>query len=338
MPTQSQSVAESAASCTASNLVGTDEAGYGPKLGPLVIAGTRWESNQSASELAQLLESDEELALLLVDSKKLFQRNSAGNSLAPLEATALALVAVADESAALPTTLAGLVSRLVGQQAEKLIAAEAVCWKSQSELMLPLQASLEQIENASAVLRRAQSRLGIRLSELYLRCLLPSAFNREVLQHGNKANVLTFETFGIVKQLARTDRQLWVRCDKHGGRNRYAGSIMEHLDSLVDGQLLTADLESLELSRYSWKSRQDQQNVMQFTAKGESNPAVAAASILAKYVRELYMEVWNVFWCQRIPGLKATAGYPQDAGRFLSDIENDVLWRSIPIDHVVRVR
>ena len=48
---------------------------------------------------------------------------------------------------------------------------------------------------------------------------------------------------------------------------------------------------------------------------------VALASITAKYVRELFLRRLNHYFQQRIPGLKATAGYPQDAARFLREIE-----------------
>ena len=35
--------------------IGTDEAGYGPNLGPLVVTGTLWESEDCTDDLYQLL-------------------------------------------------------------------------------------------------------------------------------------------------------------------------------------------------------------------------------------------------------------------------------------------
>ena len=47
---------------------------------------------------------------------------------------------------------------------------------------------------------------------------------------------------------------------------------------------------------------------------------VAAASMISKYLRELFMEEFNGFWQKEVPGLATTAGYPGDALRFFTDI------------------
>ena len=52
---------------------------------------------------------------------------------------------------------------------------------------------------------------------------------------------------------------------------------------------------------------------------------VALASILSKYVRELLMREFNRYWQTHVPGLKPTAGYPQDAGRFFAAIRPALL-------------
>ena len=46
--------------------------------------------------------------------------------------------------------------------------------------------------------------------------------------------------------------------------------------------------------------------------------AVALASMTAKLVRELAMHRFNRHWCGRVPELKPTAGYRQDASRWAS--------------------
>jgi len=53
----------------------------------------------------------------------------------------------------------------------------------------------------------------------------------------------------------------------------------------------------------------------------EAHLPVALASMTAKLVRELAMARFNRYWCDRIPGLKPTAGYVQDARRWLVDVE-----------------
>jgi hypothetical protein len=44
----------------------------------------------------------------------------------------------------------------------------------------------------------------------------------------------------------------------------------------------------------------------------------------AKFVRELAMIRFNAYWGDRIPELKPTAGYVQDARRWLSDTHDHV--------------
>ena len=75
---------------------------------------------------------------------------------------------------------------------------------------------------------------------------------------------------------------------------------------------------------------------IRFRTKGEAELPVALASMTAKYHRELAMRAFNDYWCRQVPGLKPTAGYPQDAGCFKAQIakrqaelqiEDTDLWR-----------
>jgi hypothetical protein len=47
---------------------------------------------------------------------------------------------------------------------------------------------------------------------------------------------------------------------------------------------------------------------------------VALASMFSKYLREVFMRHFNVYWHAQVPGIKPTAGYPSDAGRFMKQI------------------
>ena len=48
---------------------------------------------------------------------------------------------------------------------------------------------------------------------------------------------------------------------------------------------------------------------------------LALASIVSKSVREFWMDAFNAHWTSRLPGLRPTAGYPGDSGRFRRAIE-----------------
>ncbi len=65
---------------------------------------------------------------------------------------------------------------------------------------------------------------------------------------------------------------------------------------------------------------------------------VALASMLAKWARETWMEQFNQFWCEQVPGLEPTAGYPQDARRFFDAISDAMKVRGISTDMMWRKR
>ncbi len=65
---------------------------------------------------------------------------------------------------------------------------------------------------------------------------------------------------------------------------------------------------------------------------------MAAASVVAKYLREACMAAFNRFWQGRRPDLKPTAGYPSDAKRFLAEIESDAASLGLERDAFWRCR
>jgi hypothetical protein len=113
--------------------------------------------------------------------------------------------------------------------------------------------------------------------------------------------------------------------DKHGGRNRYAAILQHHFP---DSWIETLD-EGRAASRYRWTHR-DAPIEATFRVGGEEQLPTALASMTAKYHRELAMRAFNDFWTARLPGLKPTAGYPNDAKRFRAQIEQ--LQRELKID------
>ena len=70
-------------------------------------------------------------------------------------------------------------------------------------------------------------------------------------------------------------------------------------------------------------------------AESEALP-VALASMLAKYLREVFMRQFNRFWVRQVPDLKPTAGYPGDAARFFARIRPLLTGLGMPEEHVWR--
>ncbi|MCA9235528.1 MAG: hypothetical protein KDA44_08645 [Planctomycetales bacterium] len=123
-----------------------------------------------------------------------------------------------------------------------------------------------------------------------------------------------------------------ITCDKHGGRNRYAGLLQHHFpDSWID-----VLAEGRSASRYAWQHAGAACEAC-FRVGGEAVLPTALASMTAKYLRELAMHEFNAFWTARVPGTKPTAGYPVDARRFKAQIaaaqsdlgiDDRVIWRN----------
>jgi hypothetical protein len=299
--------------------IGVDEAGYGPNLGPLVVCGSVWNSSEPCEEelweerlfphICRAKQQNSELASALVidDSKLVYQ---SGKGLSALERSVLALARLCGgECADADTFRAWLDPHSVEDRADWR-------WRMQESASLPTVSDRSDL-NLTAIRNCFQSS-GIGLSRLAGRIVHPANFNRRLAQCGNKSSLLSAVTMELVQSLiaAGLDEDVVVLCDKHGGRDRYYALLCHYFpDSRIE-----IVREGEELSIYRWIS-QDRQCEIRFTAKGERFLPTAAASMTAKYVRELCMAEWNAYWARHIPDLIPTAGYPVDAKRFRRSIE-----------------
>jgi ribonuclease HII len=312
-------------------LIGTDEAGYGPNLGPLVITATVWRANDIAveSDLCEMLgfgDSDQSSSQLeFADSKRLYQP---GGTLAKLERGVMASLLCLPRSR--PSTWRDLLAFV---DASSLCQVDELPWYANHNCSIPTDISNAEAEAVSGQLKTALERADIQLVDIRSRILLPRCFNQHIQQCGSKGLALSEWTLQLVREVMQPldQERIFVRCDKHGGRNRYAG-VLQHI---FDDQLVQVLQESRADSAYQW-GRGDHQVEIRFTAKGERFLPAALSSMVSKYLRELAMAAFNRFWIERIPGLRPTAGYPVDARRFLGQISqqkellgisDDSLWR-----------
>jgi ribonuclease HII len=108
------------------------------------------------------------------------------------------------------------------------------------------------------------------------------------------------------------------------------------LQPAFDDALVLARVEGAGRSVYEVIG-QERSIAVTFEPRADNNHfCVALASMVSKYLRELFMLEFNQFWQRKIPGLKPTAGYPGDAGRFWKEIagvvgqlgiHKETLWR-----------
>ncbi len=316
-------------------VIGVDEAGYGPNLGPLVIAATAWYVPEWPfdwyarwSDCVRRSPNESPQKLLVADSKTAYR---GGGDLQLLECAALALARQIPAIRTTPTNqfLTDLQSVGLTHPAP---FEPAEFFDDPQPLELPSAASPDAIQEHAERVRAASERDRVQLLALAARIIAPVEFNGLLLQYGNKGGVLTASTLQLVQRMLglHTDHAE-VYCDRHGGRAYYAGLLQQYLTS----QLVSVVRENARDSCYRWQegSRQCQ---IRFTVGGEAELPAAAASMIAKYVRELLMGNWNRFWRRHDANLRPTAGYPADAKRFLQDIRpiqqrlaitDDCVWR-----------
>lgn len=314
-------------------LIGMDEAGYGPNLGPLVITATVWEvpGDPRTCDPWQLLgdlvardprPGDDRLHV--ADSKQVYAPQ---RGIGALERGALALF---DDGSGAPASLFALWDRAVGPRAEEARRERsAEPWFAGSDLPLPLAVSNRAAATGSERLARA-ARAGVRLRAVRSEVVLTSRFNRLVRESDSKGLALSRLSLRLLREAWDPDgpEQTLVVADKHGGRNRYAALLSEVLD---DRPVLARE-ESRERSTYRTGRTE-----ITFRTGGEAHLPVAWASLVSKYLREAALELFNRFWQSEVPGLAPTKGYPEDAKRFKSDIAaaqtrlglpDDALWRA----------
>jgi len=319
-------------------LIGTDEAGYGPNLGPLVISGSVWQVGEGvrSEDLYGRLEGGVAAGLrelraggdgrcVIADSKRVYVP---GGGLKQLERTLWAAWA---QLGRVPGTW---------REAWRLHAPESaealgdVPWYAGYDSPLPVDAEPGELAAAAERLRECLGAGGVRLVGLASRAVFPEGFNGLVERFGTKGAALTHQTLDLAAGLIRSlhGGPIAVVCDKHGGRNRYAGALAEHFpDALVE---IYGEGRAQSVYRFGPAERRVE---FRFQSRGESHLPTALASMQSKYLRELAMRAFNAYWRRHVPGLKPTAGYPRDAKRFRRDIAHKlgelkiaetVLWRA----------
>ena len=299
-------------------LIATDEAGYGPKLGPLTIVATAWfipDDYQSDQELSKVFEplatttKIDDQSVVVNDSKAIFQPGKT-NPLAKLHAA----ISTGNQWCEQLDDAERLIDLLRQIASDDMPSIDATAWLKpfeQEPSFLPATATSEAIQKWSST--------GIRFLGVVARVITAAEFNL-ICQNGvNKSDLLSQSTLALLKSLldahSANSSRAHVYCDRHGGRRYYAG-VLQHL---FDESMVMIDSETKERSSYRLKQN-DVQTSVHFSVKGDRFTPVAMSSLYAKYIRERMMDRFNAYFESKHIGKHAyvpTAGYPTDAERFL---------------------
>lgn len=278
-------------------VVGIDEAGYGPVLGPLVQAmvvlwlppedTTGWDALHSL--IRRTCESPDE-RVLIDDSKVIYSRYGFDG----LENGIVRSFHMENQSLDTWIKLYLVESSRRDWQRERWFDGTEVIPRRHWEppLCWPFPA-------------RARVRL-----------LTPAAFNRSCDLTGNKAEVLGQGWIELIRGLEDSasaalslipddGQDIVIYSDKLGGRHFYWPMLLK----CFTGRWVTPVCEKARESRYRLDGNTRVIHV-QFLPRAEmSSMVVALASMLAKYVREIWMSQFHRFWQRYVPDLDTTGGY-----------------------------
>ncbi len=346
-------------------VIGMDEAGYGPNLGPLVISATVWRvpGNPRQTDIWKSLDSvvsqsatKDADRIHVADSKEVY---SPSRGIQPLERSIQTVFGLtqrdsgtfrnlcdwlmASDSAKTPTGefpellrrppagafQNGQTDAASGDSSLVPSFLDVEPWFSQQDLTLPVSNEQAEVDRLSARLKSAADNAGIQLVKISSDVVLTERFNSVSDFYKSKGAALSRFTLGLLRSVwnPNSEEPTLIIGDKHGGRSRYD----ELLDEQLDGQMIFRLCEGRQRSSYRVGAAE-----IHFQTKAEEHFPVAVASMVCKYVRELSMELFNDFWRQHVPNLKPTKGYPVDAKRFRKDITvaqknldipNATLWR-----------
>ena len=316
--------------------VGVDEAGYGPNLGPLVVTSTSFRGPACLDSVDwwKLLEATVGRArrskgkVVIDDSKAVLASPSGRATLEHSVDSMLRLVSWSGGS------LESLVSFLAPSDRDSL--CDEHWFKEDGDDNGPASHSQNGCDHER--LNEEMAFASLSLDIPLVRLIFPRQFNERLAHVTTKADVESELILDILsKRLERIEdecQQVVITVDRLGGRRYYR----ELVESLARDTFVFTLVEGSELSAYRFEF-QGRDVEIRFRVKGDSHSLpVAAASMIAKYLRERCMDGFNDFWCQRVPGLSRTAGYPVDARRFLEAVAEALAEFEIPMNSFWRLR
>jgi len=316
-------------------LVGIDEAGYGPLLGPLVVSSSSFSLPDELvdSDLWQILNKSISInrkhlsgRLLITDSKKAYSKSL---GITQLQRTVLSVLKYIGKE---PLTLIELLDILCPHRPEPL---SDYPWYKDADALL-LSGNRNDRTVASAVLADDLTGNNIKLLALQSCCLDVAYYNKMVKAVKNKANVLFTATAQLIKKAYEMspDGIIHIIIDRQGGRTHYRPA----LQLMFPQMELRIVQEDQQLSSYELKDNKKTIKIIFMVAADQKHLPVSLASMVSKYLRELLVGCINKYFTSFASGLKPTAGYWEDGLRFIEDLRKELPNVQFNSEQLIRCR
>jgi hypothetical protein len=325
-------------------IVGIDEAGFGPILGPLVISSSTFllPHHLLTSDLWQVLKKSvadrrRHLAgrVLIADSKKAFSKSL---GIKHLQRTVLACLKCLGKE---PVTLTELLSLVSADCLQRL--SSYPWYKDAGDQQIS--ANKTDVAIAASVLQDDLASNKLKLLELKSYCLDVAYYNKMVSAVRNKASVLFTTTCTLINSAfdnfaapafscESKSGDLHIIIDRQGGRVRYC-RVLQRMFPDMQLKILkeTPAASSYELLRDGKQMR------LHFAVGADDRfLAVALASMLSKFLRQLLIENINRYFTGFHTELKPTAGYWKDGLRFIEDLKQNIPHVAYDSNQLIRCR
>jgi ribonuclease HII len=303
--------------------IGIDEAGYGPNLGPFVmtLVACQVPDELHDANLWDVMKSNVRRAdepadhrLIVADSKLVY---SPANGWGELEKTALCAHAgrFFDHAPTLEHFLQYLAS-------DELPALRREAWFA-GDTSLPTEVPIDDLAANIESWRQTSQDAGVSWGWCQSAIVPAPRFNDLIDKWDSKGAVLGIALTQLMQRCLEKTSAAPMRfvVDKHGGRNTYSALLQQ----AFQGGFVWADEEGPQRSIYRVEGLDRAVRITVMPKADVKHFTVALASMISKYVRELLMREFNRFWQTHVPGLKPTAGYPQDAVRYIDAIRPAML-------------
>jgi len=316
-------------------LVGVDEAGFGPILGPLVVSSCAFSLPHDLLKAdlwlvlrRSLSKTRKRLAgrLLIADSKKAYSRSI---GIKHLERTVLAALQCLGKE---PATLTELASFLCPNCLERW--SDYPWYSDIDDHQLLIDGADKAI--ASAVLADDLNSNAMELLAMKSCCLDVAYYNKMVANVKNKANVLFSATSRLIKAAYDNfgDDDLHIVVDRQGGRMHYR----KNLQRMFYDMKLKILRENSTTSSYELTADGRSMHIHFVVGADERFLPVSLASMTSKYLRELLICNINCYFNGFGTDLKPTAGYWKDGLRFIEDIKANLPEVKFSHEQLIRCR
>jgi len=339
-------------------LIGIDEAGYGPRLGPLCHGYCALRLNAvpgggTPPDLWALLHPAVmkhpcfDGSIAIDDSKKIF---GLGAGLQGLAKGVSAFLACLSGECPNEEDVRALYDRILPEEDRSALYEDAWGrWDSvltqppppdEGEVLVkrgrkPKPHPLGEPPAVIPPLSEALARAGVSVLAVGSRAMSARRYNAVLANSDNKAEVNWMVISAILEKLlalAAPGEEVFAYIDRQGGRKFYTGKISH----LFPGAMPWVESETPKKSTYRIEADGRVVRICFLVeADGEALP-VALGSMAAKLARELCMRCLNGYFKSHMPELKPTAGYYGDASRFLR--ETKALRKKLAIENAVFVR